>query len=54
MGQPKDLTFFIKVEVSGVHVYHSRMIASNNEEIDIVLRNYLGMKYLKAENVKID
>lgn len=54
MGKPKDLNPFLHLSAQGVSIYYSRIINSNNEEIDIVLRKYLGMKYLKAENVNID
>ena len=54
LGKPKDLNPFLHLSAQGVSIYYSRIINSNNEEIDIVLRKYLGMKYLKAENVNID
>ena len=54
MGKPKDPIRFLHLETKGVIVYYSRIIGSNNEEIDIALKKYLGMKYLKAENVAID
>ena len=54
MEKPKNLNPYLNLETQGVSVYYSRIIASNNEEINILLKKYFGMKYLKAENVKID
>ncbi|NMA48943.1 MAG: hypothetical protein GX947_04135 [Tissierellia bacterium] len=54
MEKPKDLNPFLHLDTDGISVYYSKLIASNNKEIDIVLRKYFGMKYLKAENVNID
>lgn len=54
MGKPKDLNAFSLLETDGINVYYSRIIGSNNEDIDIVLKKYIGIPYLKAENVNID
>ncbi|MDY0237134.1 MAG: hypothetical protein RBR71_14010 [Gudongella sp.] len=54
MGKPKNLNSFLHLVTDGVSVYYSRIISSNNKEINIVLKRYLGIKYLQAENVNID
>lgn len=54
MEKPKDLNPYLNLDTHGVKVYYSRIIASNNDEFDIVLKKYMGIKYLKAENVFID
>jgi hypothetical protein len=54
MGKPKKANQFLFAETNGVSVYYSRIIASNNEEINLVLSKYIGIKYLEAKNVYVD
>lgn len=53
MGRPKVVSDFELYEQDGIKVYCSKVVVSKNDELQLKLSSYLGIKHLSVGKIKV-